>query len=622
MAVVRTMTAETVRPPQRASLPATSAHISTAAHRKPLVIIGIALISLASLYGKAIAQESIHKKALKHSKSLKAGKKAFQNKDYVRAQKHFRHHLRRYKKDYDSWNYLAASYYHLGLPKKALRYLKYIYKKTKLKSFNLLYRGLALKILKKNARAIKMLKRSIDFHDKYSELATFELALLHYHAGNTSKARKWGKIYLKRHSKGIYTVKANQMLDSIELGQQLKELEGVEKPNLTEAKFKYHHLSLFNFPHFWMLQIGNEAFDFTGKRPDSGRKLSDHRNQVFGLLSNFGLGLGPFRSDLLSFWAAYTYMQKWLTNTGRVKLFLKEPSDIKYFPFRFDLLERTHRLSSAITFKPHAKVNLGFYGESAYRVMGSNQFSDPDGFAALKGTIPLSYSMLLIPWVGVSYLTYLRSFVYAYIEKNVDMSDSDFSNVTFGRSGSSILDYFYVSWGGRQVFTLKEYDISLELDAFMTQYLFNDYWLDFTRLGGAAKLKLGILSKIYLALRGGYMTDKYATDVIKLGECSQVIGEFSTTTTQRSPKPCARVDTAIMYELNGSFDLSPTKRIELQVVRVENMNYMLQEYQRTETKFKLRLTFAFPSAKKSLSYVDKFSDAVYLIGKEDYGYIR
>ena len=77
-----------------------------------------------------------------------------------------------------------------------------------------------------------------------------------------------------------------------------------------------------------------------------------------------------------------------------------------------------------------------------------------------------------------------------------------------------------------------------------------------------------------------------------------------------------------MYEATGSFDISPTKRIELQVVRVENTNDELLEYQRRETKYKLRLTFAFPSAKKTLSYVDKFSDPVYLIGKEDYGYIR
>ncbi len=627
MAATRTKAAQTATPaPSTPWFTLTSLAYATA-HRKILITIGIVSITLSSLYGKALARESIHKKALKYSKSLKAGKKAFQNRDYVRAQKHFRQHLRRYKKDYDSWNYLAASYYHLGLPKKALRYLKYIYKKTKLKSFNLLYRGLTLKLLKKHPQAIKTLKRAIDFHDSYGELATFELALLHYDMGNISEASKWGKIYLKRHDQGTYAAKAKRMLDSIDLGQQLQDLEGVEEPNLTEAKFKYHHLSLFNFPHFWMLQIGNEAFDFTGKRPDSGRALTDHRNQVFGLLSNFGLGLGPFRSDLLSFWGAYTYMQKWLTNTGRVRLFLEDPSDIKYFPFRFDLLERTHRISGALTLKPHAQANVGLYSEFAYRVMGSNQFSDPDGFSALKGTIPLSYSMLMIPWLGISYYTYFRSFVYAYIEKTIDMSDSDFSNITFGRSGSSVLDYFYVSWGGRQVFTLKQYDVSLELDVFMTQYLFNDYWLDFTRLGGAAKIKMGILSKIYLAGRYGYMTDSYATDVIKLGTCSHVIGEdigadSGASPDLKNPVACARVDTAIMYEFSGSFDLSPTKRIELQVVRVENVNYMLQEYQRQETKLKLRLTFAFPSARKTLSYVDKFSDAVYLIGKEDYGYIR
>ena len=265
--------------------------------------------------------------------------------------------------------------------------------------------------------------------------------------------------------------------------------------------------------------MGNEAFDFAGKRPDAGGKLTNHFNQVFGLLSNFGIGIGPLRSDFFSFWAAYTYMQKWLTNTGRVKLFLQDMKDIKYFPFRFDLLERTHRLSSSLTFKLHPQINLGIYGHYAYRIMGSNQFSDPDGFTALKGTIPLSHSILMIPWIGISYLTYMRSFAYIYIEKTIDRSDSDFSNVTFGRDGSSILDYFFVSGGGRQIFTLKEYGLSLELDVFYTHYLFNDYWLDFNRLGGAAKLKLDILATAYLTARVGYMVDQYSTEVIKLNSC-------------------------------------------------------------------------------------------------------
>lgn len=586
-----------------------------------MAAVAITLVLLSSFHVKAIAQKSIHKKALKYSKNLKIARKAFQNRDYVRAQQYFRRHLRQYKKDYDSWNYLAASYYHLGLPKKALRYLKYIYKKTKLKSFNLLYRGLALKTLRKPALAIKMFKRAIDFHDEYSELATFELALLNYHANNTSEARKWGRIYRKRYPKGTHAKQAQKLLDSIELGQHIPYLTGIEEPDLSKAKFKYHHLSLFNFPHFWMLQLGNEAFDFTGKRPDAGRKLTPHHNQVFGLLSNFGIGIGPLRSDYVSFWAAYTYMQKWLTNAGRVKLFLREPSDIKYQPFRFDLLERNHRFSSSLTLKLHSQINVGLYGYYSFRIMGSDQFLDPDGFTALKGTIPLSQSMLMIPWVGISYLDYFRSFAYLYVEKTLDESDEDFSNVTFGRDGSSMLNYFFVSWGARQVFTLKQYDLSLEFDFFRTHYLFNDYWLDFTRMGGTAKLKMGILARVYLAGRFGYLIDDYPTQVIKLGQCSAVIGE-AIAMDNNIPQICKREDHAIMYEFNGIFDFSPTKRIELQVVRVENMNNQLQEYERQETKFKLRLTFAFPSAKKTLSYVDKFSDSVYLIGKEDYGYLR
>ena len=59
-----------------------------------LTWISVILVTITSFfYNKAIAQESIHKKALKHSKTLKAGKKAFQSKDYALAQKLFRLHL-------------------------------------------------------------------------------------------------------------------------------------------------------------------------------------------------------------------------------------------------------------------------------------------------------------------------------------------------------------------------------------------------------------------------------------------------------------------------------------------------------------------------------------------------
>lgn len=598
--------------------------VRSTAFLKLMVIVGLLAVGeLISSQGYAAKSSKAHEKALRYSKALKLGKKAFRAQRFKEARDLFRRHLKQYKRDYDSWNYLAASYYHLGIPRRALRYFKYIYKKTNLKSFNLLYRGLSYKLLKDNSKAIKMFKRSLDFHDEYSSWSMFELAVLHYHARNDREARKWGKRYLSVYPKGVHASKARKMLDNLELGRYLPDLVGIEEPNLSRAKFEHHPLSLFSAPHFWFLQVGTEAFDLTGKRPDSGRKLKQHRNQVFGILANLGLGIGPLRSDLFSFWGGYFYYQKWLTNFGRITTYLEEPDDLSYIPFRPDLLERTHRLASSTTLKINKHFNLGLYGNFNIKLMGSN-LADPVGKSALKGIIPISTSMLLLPWMGVSYLEYFRNFFYVYLEKTLDDSSVHFSNTTFGLTGPSLANLF-VSMGARHVVDFKEYDTALAADFFFIPYVFNDYWLDFNRVGGTIKLGTTAIPHLSLDGRVGYFQDNYHTEVLKLGRCEHVIGderEDDTTTEVLEIMACDRIDNALLFEFSASLNLSTMTRLEAQVVHLINNNESLKEYERRETKLQFFLTFAFPSTKKTLSYVNKFSDTVYSIGREDYGYIR
>ena len=55
----------------------------------------------------------------------------------------YRKYLRKRPKDYNTWNNLAASYFHAGLPTRAARYLKLVEKKTTQKSYNAYYSGLS-----------------------------------------------------------------------------------------------------------------------------------------------------------------------------------------------------------------------------------------------------------------------------------------------------------------------------------------------------------------------------------------------------------------------------------------------------------------------------------------------
>ena len=465
-----------------------------------------------------------------------------------------------------------------------------------------------------------MFKRAIDDHGKYSHVALYELALLYYHKKEFLNARKLAKTYLKRHNHKELAVKAKQLLYSIDTGSYQQNIKGIEQPKITAAKYRYNALSLFNFPHFWLVHVGSEFFNFLGFKPGNpGQGLLSYSNQIVSALANFCLGLGAFRMDFASLWLAYVYHQKFLTNPGRINTYIDDVTDIKYFPFRFDLLQRKHRLSSGLTIKLHNDINAGVFVDLNLKNIGSNFFSDPDGFNSLKGTIEIEKSYLFLPWIGASYYKNFATILYAYLEKE-ENEDDNFSSMTFGLVGKVPV----VATGAKQIFDIKPIDTRVVLDLFLVPYVFNDFWLDFTRVGGAIKVKTELFSKLNMAARFGYFFDRFERQIIRSHKCDSFPYELKETLVRSEGLKavyCYRDQSVFLGEFTTSYSISSTKLIEA-TVSASNVTSNLQEYERTELKITLGLTFSFPSAEKSLSYVNKFYDPVYLIGKEDYGYIR
>ena len=557
------------------------------------------------------------KKALAKSPYFRAGKAAFARKDYSKAIKFFRSHLLKFNKDYDSWNYLAVSYYHAGLPKRALKYLRYVSSRTDLKSLNYLYRGLALLSLGRKKSAIKMLRKSAKSYGKYKHAAVYELALIYYHDKDFVNARKWCRFYLSEHKNQAHTAKAKHMCRSIDTGTYTAKLTGIEKPKLTSTKFKYNVLSLFNFPHFWIMQVGSEIYRFDGFKPGhAGSGYINHVNVVTNIASNFGLGLGAFRMEAVSFWLAYIYSQKYNTEPRRLQVYFEEWQDIAYFPYRFDLLMREHRVASGLTARFGKQFNLGVYNDLNISYIGSSFITDPEGRSSLKGKVRTKNSILTLPWMGISIFDPLVTYLYAYFEI-VEREDANFSSKTYSLDPADQ----NLGFGVRNVVDLKALQTKLQLDFYYLPYLHNDYWLDFLRLGGALEVNTRLFRFLRFSSRYVFLYDQFALENIRdlsnaPAQADQEPG------TKAPPNKCdVRSDLIHSFEVGSSIDFSSTKRLFLLGV-LSLTRSCLSEFSRKEMKLMVNFSWAFPSAERSLNYVNKFTDTVYLIGREDYGYVR
>ena len=122
------------------------------------------------------------------ARSLQSARRAFKSQEYDAAIQQYRKHLRKNKSDYAAWNELAASYYHAGLPKRALRYLRRVAKRTRSISYNKYYQGLCLIAIGSQDGAKRTLQSAARYRDEYGSRAAFELGAMAYNERNAIEA--------------------------------------------------------------------------------------------------------------------------------------------------------------------------------------------------------------------------------------------------------------------------------------------------------------------------------------------------------------------------------------------------------------------------------------------------
>jgi tetratricopeptide (TPR) repeat protein len=538
--------------------------------------------------------------------------RAFQKGNYDQAIAFLKKHLQTQPKDDLAWNLLASSYYHVGLPKRALRYLKSVEKKTSQPSYNLYYQGLIYAVLGEQSKAEAAFTAVLPFNDVYASYSVYELGILNYRRKKPQLAHYWLSQYLQRYPQGPFGPGAYRLLQSLQTGEYINEVAGTTAPDMDQALFRYNSLSLFSFPHFWLFQFGSGYTESFGKEPatDPNQKqiLKPTQGIEQSIHSTYGLGIGTFnlQGNLLT--AGYIYRQLWHTNADRLDIYLEDMMDFEYFAFRPDLMERQHQFFADFRRNLTEIFYFGLYGRLEYARVGSGMFKTSEDSEAQK-TLKISDTSLLLPWIGVGLGQDLRLLGYYYLCKELNDDEPAFSNKTYDFSG----DQPIFSLGTSVDWSIPALHLNLNVEYFHYEFIFNDIFLDYTRNGFLFSTQYDIWKRLYFRGLFGYYEDQYLAETLRQTSCKTSIQDLNST---EDPKKCRRTDAGMMYELEAYWNYTQFHRFGVKYTHTENSNDLLKQYESEKNSLVFSVTIAFPSVTRVARFTERFADAAFT--KEDY----
>lgn len=526
--------------------------------------------------------------------------------------------LQKNRFDIVSWHRLGVAYYQNGFPAKAIQPLLYSAGKIRESSRNSLYLGLAYEATGKNGSARYWLTRASGYADEDASKALFELASIEYRTHNTDHAINLLKSYSQRFPKGTYRPQVDKLLSATQAGKLTEPAPGIEKPDMERLYYRNNSKSLFDYPHFWFIQTGfmylTSSFkDPTGLEPPKP-SLKDGGSEEFGLTANAGVGVGPWREGTKTASGGYLYRQTYYSNSSRLDQFFNDPFNIRYFPFRFDLLKRRHTLFGDFRGKMTDQFDAGVFGRYEISKIGSQYFSGQEE-GDLHNSLSVSETTALIPWIGASFTEKSRTTAYMYLRKEINIESPDLSNKTYALLGGSGSPAFSVGASHSQL--LLDNQLTLSAEVFHYDFIFNDYWTDFSRLGAFTEADYRINSSFSLTALAGYYKDHYSLGRPRMnGSCNTDSAATDTaTTTSTSPiiQPvlCKRDDSGLVAQGGLRWNIRDDLQASTSVLYVDNSNSIMQEYSFNQLKFQFALTRAFPNVQRVEKLAEKFADYVF-----------
>jgi outer membrane protein assembly factor BamD (BamD/ComL family) len=518
----------------------------------------------------------------------------------------YRRHLRSWPNDYQAWNQLAAAYYHSGQIKAAFSTLKRIQRTSPDKSFNSFYQGMCVAVLYGDQAAIKYWEYAARWSDEFGARATFELGLFYYRTGDDPKARQWLQVYLQKFPRGPDASSVKNMMKSFAEKKNTASIKGFDRPDPELTVFKHHPWSLFKTPHFWQIHLESVGSEVQGYAPVETGKLEERSSSSYSLQTKSSIGVGPIRQKGATSFAGYTYKQDWLIQPETLTAFFTESFSLEAFPIRGDLMERTHQFFGDVRKQFSQSLFAGAYARIEFSKIGSSFFPSPDE-SSLKVVTPNKDTQLLIPWLGWSWNQNSRSMISMYFKKEIHNQSNEHSNKTYE---INLVDQdpafsFTIS----HAIDLDSNKLNLNADLFQYEFIYNDYWLDYSRLGLLLGANYTMFSGLGTNIIAGLYQDSYKLPHIQTGGC----GSTPSTTSPSDDDArvsCRRKDSGQMLQVAVYYDRSANLRFNFQALMVENKSPQ-KVFSSSKVSYLGGVRWSFPGTVRVSRMTERFADAAF-----------
>jgi len=515
----------------------------------------------------------------------------------------YKSYLRTAPADYQAWNQLAAAYYHSGQVKYALTTLQRIQRNSPDRSFNYFYQGMCIAVLGSDKDAIQYWEYAAYWPDEFGARATFELGTTFYKSGDEAQAKRWLTTYAQKFPRGPDISAAKDLLKSLEEGKKIDPVKGFDRPDPELTIFKYHPWSLFKTPHFWQVQVGVKNSESSGYQPTETGAIEARTESDSSVVVNASIGVGPIRQKNSTSFAGYTYRQNWFTDIYIVRSWIGNGLSLESFPIRGDMLERTHEFFGDVRRQFSDNLFAGAYARLQFSRVGSSFFPSPDD-NSLKIVTPEKDTQLLIPWLGWTWSQTQRSMFSLYLRKEIHNQSSEHSNKTYDLTGSTGTPA--ISLGVSHAIDFPAKKVETTFDLFQYEFIFNDYWLDYSRTGAIAAVDYAIYKGLGANILVGIYQDKYKIPQIKTGSC----GARPSESNGKDRVTCARADSGKMIQGGVYYNKTQNLRFEFSYLMVENGSSQ-KVYSESSTRWVGSVIWAFPGTKRVSRMTGRFADAAF-----------
>ncbi len=540
--------------------------------------------------------------------ALKPAKEEFAKQRYPAALQLFRAYLRAHPKDQDAWVWLGASYYHTGQAREALATLNKANRPSdELKSLRRYYLALASDALGKTEKAKTLLEPQAQGKDLLAEDALFELAAIHFEDGEADAALKNVADYNKRYPNGRHEKQMKFIADNIAQAGHM-EVPGTHRAQYKSTFFESSPLSLVSIPHLWFYELGYDYLRGTRSNPGYRDGLPivtpNSAYESYQLKTQAGFILGPFKGSGTESHAGYIYSQNWFSDSERMDTYFKDPTDVQYFPFRPDLMERHHRLFVE-TEGSKGNWTFGGYGHWEYIRAGSNLFPAPER-PEIRKSFDLGIRTLVVPWLEYRYGEEQKLRFYLTFEKSLNREQNDFSYKSYNISTSGESPFMSYTLVNENRFSPG---LKLSEEVYSHRYLYNDYWESYTETGLGAQLQYRIGSNVHLMVSGQLAQDAFTAKVIRSTACSDTSTTFDDSGfDDGTAVTCPRTDRITKFSAGAGYVSNGQKSIAAIFQYNDRKNDKLIVYNETRVEFLIVFTHAFPTLLGADRYIEPFLD--------------